>query len=163
LGVKNKLIWQNAMTTTSICRSLRAGLVLFFAATLGPTFAADGAIRLEAGDVLAVAISIDSENLIELYQSVPDLIIIDSRHYEDHRQGYIETSYNLPLASTDCGTLDKLADTKEQAMVFYCNGDAADASMAAIRIASVCGYQRLFWFRGGFVEWEDKDYPYVIK
>ena len=151
------------MTTTSICRSLRAGLVLLFGAALGSALAADGSVKLKAADVSAVAISIDSENLIELYQSVPDLVIIDSRHFEDHRHGYIETSYNLPLASTDCGALGKLAKTKEQAMVFYCNGNAADVSMAAIQIASACGYERLFWFRGGFVEWEDKDYPYVIK
>ncbi len=151
------------MTTTSICRSLCAGLVLYFGAALGAALAADGAVKLEAADVLAVAISIDSENLIELYQSVPDLVIIDSRHYEDHRHGYIETSYNLPLVSTDCGALAKLADTKEQAMVFYCNGNAGDVSMAAIQIASACGYKRLFWFQGGFVEWEDKDYPYVIE
>ena len=48
-------------------------------------------------------------------------------------------------------------------MVFYCNGSRAEASIDAIEIASSCGYKRLFWLRGGFVEWEDKDYPYVIE
>lgn len=111
----------------------------------------------------AIAVTIDAESLIELYQSVPDLKIIDARHNQDYTQGYIETSYNLPLASTNCESLAGLVENKDQAMVFYCNGISGDASIAALQIASSCGYRRLFWFRGGFVEWEDKDYPYVIE
>ncbi len=112
---------------------------------------------------LATAITIDAENLIELYQSVAGLKIIDSRLYEDHVLGHIETSHSLPLHQTDCSTLSKLAKSREQAMVFYCNNNVGDASIKAIQIASDCGYKRLFWFRGGFVEWKDKDYPYVIE
>ena len=40
--------------------------------------------------ITPVAITIDSEHLIELYQSVPGLRIIDSRLREDHALGYIE-------------------------------------------------------------------------
>ncbi len=125
--------------------------------------AADSSFHQEAPASLAVAITIDAEHLIELYQSVPDLQIIDSRHYEDRSLGYIETSYNLPLAYTNCASLAKMARNKDQAFVFYCNGNAADTSIDAIQIASSCGYKRLFWLRGGFVEWEDKDYPFVIE
>ncbi|MDH3219143.1 MAG: hypothetical protein OEO19_06375 [Gammaproteobacteria bacterium] len=48
-------------------------------------------------------------------------------------------------------------------MFLYCNRNASNAGIEAIQIASGYGYRRLFWFRGGFVEWEDKDYPYVIE
>ena len=48
-------------------------------------------------------------------------------------------------------------------MVFYCDGNAADASIDAIQIVSALDYKGLIWFRDGFVEWEDKDYPYVIE
>ena len=125
--------------------------------------AAESPLPPQAPQTLAVAITIDAENLIELYQSVPRLKIVDSRHPQDHAQGYIETSINLPLADTDCAALARVAEGKDQAFVFYCNGNAADASISAIEIASDCGYQRLFWLRGGFVEWEDKDYPYLIE
>ena len=111
----------------------------------------------------AVAITIDAEHLIELYQYVSDLLIIDSRHAEDYALGHIETSVNLPLAETNCKTLTKLAKFSERAIVFYSNTKQGDASIEAIRIASGCGYKRLFWLRGGFVEWKDKDYPYVIE
>lgn len=144
---------------------LTGSAVLFKVAILlsSGALAADELASPEIPESIAVAITIDSENLIELYQSVPDLKIIDSRLHEDHIQGYIEKSYNLPLSETDCASLRKLAKSPEQAMVFYCNGNAGDASIEAIQIASGCGYKRLFWFRGGFVEWEDKDYPYVIE
>ena len=136
-------------------------LILVTVAPRAP--AAESPLPAQAPQSLALAITIDAENLVELYQSVPQLRIVDSRHAEDHDQGYIETSYNLPLENTDCAALAKLAESKDQAFVFYCNGNAADASIAAIQIASDCGYRRLFWFRGGFVEWEDKDYPYLIE
>ena len=48
-------------------------------------------------------------------------------------------------------------------MVFYSNNNAGDVSIEATQIASECGYQQLFWFGGGFVEWKDKEYPYVIE
>ena len=119
--------------------------------------------QAESEEGSAVAITIDAEHLIELYQYVTDLMIIDSRHAEDYVLGHIETSINLPLAKTSCKTLKKLAKSTERAIVFYSNNNAGDASIEAIRIASGCGYRRLFWLRGGFIEWKDKDYPYVIE
>lgn len=110
-----------------------------------------------------LAITIDAEHLIELYQHITDLLIIDSRHAEDYVLGHIETSINLPLAETNCKALRKLAKSTERAIVFYINNNVGDASIEAIRIASGCGYERLFWLRGGFVEWKNKDYPYVIE
>ncbi len=154
------------MKRTGVCRSSpTSSAVLFAVAILFPltVIAADEASQSAFPENLAVAITIDSEHLIELYQSVPDLTIIDSRFAEDYALGHIEKSHNLPLARTDCKSLSKLANSMEQAMVFYCNGNVGDASIEAIQIASGCGYKRLFWFRGGFVEWKDKDYPYVIE
>lgn len=154
------------MTNSGFCRPAIVGLTILFTMALivsTASRAANNSVKLEAPESLAVAITIDSENLIELYQSVPDLKIIDSRHHQDHTLGYIETSENLPLAKTNCTSLAKITSGKDQAMVFYCNGGSGDASIDAIQIASDCGYKRLFWFRGGFVEWEDKDYPFVIE
>jgi rhodanese-related sulfurtransferase len=154
------------MTRPGIRRLQPPELAVLLIATIlfsSEVYAAEGSLRVESPESLVIAITIDSEHLIELYQSVPGLKIIDARHHEDHTQGYIETSFNLPLAKTDCKSLSELAGHKEQAMVFYCNGNAADASIGAIQIAADCGYKRLFWFRGGFVEWQDKDYPYLIE
>jgi len=127
------------------------------------SLAVDSEFQRESPESLAVAITIDSEHLIELYQSVPGLQIIDSRHHEDRSLGYIEQSFSLPLAKTNCTSLAIMTESKDRAIVFYSNGNSSDASIGAIQIASSCGYKRLFWLRGGFVEWEDKDYPLVIE
>ncbi len=141
------------------------GLTIFAAVAmlLCPAIgAAQTSVLTTTAESHAVAITIDSENLIELYQSVPDLRIVDSRHREDHVLGHIELSSNLPMAETSCESLARLATDKDTAMVFYSNGIDGDASIQALNIASACGYKRLFWLRGGFIEWQDKDYPYVM-
>ena len=153
------------MTQAGVCRSSGSGLAVFIIlATIYSSAAVAADLSLQqAPKSLAVAITIDAEHLIELHHSVPNLKILDSRHHDDYTQGYIETSTNLPLRDTSCSSLEKLTTNKDQALVFYCNGSLADASIDAIQIASSCGYRRLFWLRGGFVEWVDKDYPYLIE
>jgi rhodanese-related sulfurtransferase len=148
--------------------SLARPALLFIAALIycGGLLAAHDADLPESSESAedpTVAVTIDAEHLIELYQYIADLLIIDSRHAEDYVLGHIETSINLPLAETNCKALRKLAKSTEQAIVLYSNNNMGDATIEAIRIASGCGYKRLFWLRGGFVEWKDKDYPYVIE
>ena len=151
------------MIITEFCEAPRAGRLALFA-TLAvlqfSLFAAENSPPEEL--TAAVAITIDSEHLIELYQSVPGLRIIDSRLRQDHALGHIEKSRSLPIGETNCKSLSDLATDNDQALVFYCNGNGVDASTEAVHIASSCGYKRLFWLRGGFIEWQDKDYPFVI-
>jgi rhodanese-related sulfurtransferase len=141
--------WARGLAVSAIFAMLQSSL-----------FAAEATPPKTVEQSAPVAITIDSEHLIELYQSVPGLRIIDSRLREDHAFGYIEKSLSLPLSETSCESLSKLTEDNEQALVFYCNG--IDASTEAIHIASNCGYKRLFWLSGGFIEWQDSDYPYVI-
>ncbi len=154
------------MMITGFCRTPRAGGLAVFAtlAMLQSALYAGDKSPVQGAPVSPVtAITIDSENLIDLYQSVPGLRIIDSRLREDHALGHIEKSRSLPLGETNCESLSRLAEDDDQALVFYYNGNGVDASINAIDIASSCGYKRLFWLRGGFIEWQDKDYPFVIE
>ena len=153
------------MARIGFCRPAFPGLAVLVSLAIFlciQSAVADPNARKQSPETLSVAITIDAEDLIELYQSVPGLKIIDSRLAEDYRPGFIETSLNLLLAQTDCAEINAMVGDKDQAIVFYCNGSAADASIKAIQIAAACGYQRLLWFRGGFAEWVDKDYPYLI-
>jgi rhodanese-related sulfurtransferase len=154
------------MKITGLIRTPRTrGLAVFatLAVLHSALLAAERAPPQELAAAPAVAITIDSENLIELYQSVPGLRIIDSRLREDHALGYIENSRSLPISETNCKSLSSLASDRDQALVFYCNGNGVDVSTEAVQIASSCGYKRLFWLSGGFIEWQDKDYPFVIE
>ena len=81
--------------------SVMGGLVVYatLASLLGaPLHAAEKLAATTLKKSAAVAITIDSENLIELYQSVPGLRIIDARYREDYVLGHIELSHNLPMS-----------------------------------------------------------------
>jgi rhodanese-related sulfurtransferase len=155
------------MMIPGFCRASVAGSLTVYAtlATLlgNPLYAAESSPSATFEMPPAVAITIDSENLIELYQSVPDLRIVDARYREDYVLGHIELSRNLPMDQTDCRALSKITANKDTAIVFYCNGVEGGASIEAIQLASACGYRRLFWLRGGFIEWQNKDYPFAFE
>ncbi len=101
---------------------------------------------------------ISSETLIQLAQEHDDLVIIDSRIKSDRRQGFISGSISLPDTETNCTSLFTVIDKKNTPTVFYCNGAKCRRSDRAIAIARNCGYTKLYWFRGGFEEWKNKNY-----
>lgn len=101
---------------------------------------------------------IDAESLIQLARDHDDLVIIDSRIRSDRRQGFITGSISLPDTETDCVSLLPLIDDKSTPTVFYCNGPKCRRSDRAVIIAHECGYTDLYWFRGGFEEWQNKQY-----
>lgn len=105
---------------------------------------------------------VDAAALIELAATQPDLRIIDSRISSDRRHGYIEGSISLPDVETDCSSLARHIDSKQTPTLFYCNGPKCGRSGKAIKVAVDCGYQQLYWYRGGMEDWMDEGFP-VIK
>lgn len=103
-------------------------------------------------------VRIDAEELIELANTHEQLVIIDARIQSDRKQGYIAGSVSLPDTQTDCGSLIHHIRSKTSAVVFYCNGPKCRRSDRAVVIARDCGYSQVYWFRGGFEEWQDKNY-----
>ena len=55
--------------------------------------AVEAPVQTSLGGAHAVAVTIDSENLIELYQSVPGLRIIDTRLHQDHLLGHMRMGW----------------------------------------------------------------------
>lgn len=102
--------------------------------------------------------TIDAESLIQLARDISDLVIIDSRIRSDRRQGYIAGSISLPDTETNCVSLLPIIGRKDTATVFYCNGPKCRRSDQAVVIARECGYNNIFWFRGGMEEWKNKQY-----
>ena len=101
---------------------------------------------------------INAEMLIQLARDHDDLVIIDSRIKSDRRQGFISGSLSLPDTETDCLSLLSIIDRKDTAVVFYCNGPKCRRSDIAVGIAAECRYTNIYWFRGGFEEWKEKQY-----
>lgn len=106
-------------------------------------------------------VKVTAEELIELADKVPNLIVIDSRIPGDRKQGFLEGSVSLPDIDTNCDSLAKIIPKKAHPALFYCNGIKCGRSAKAVQIALKCGYKKTYWFRGGFEEWLAKGFPYL--
>lgn len=142
-------------------RTLVPVATLLMALCVYPLFAEEKGAVPDAPDVLAGTTKVDAEGLIETLGRVPDLVIVDSRIAMDRKQGYIEGSISLPDTATDCDSLSVLLDGRSTPVLFYCNGPKCGRSVKAIHKAQECGYDRVYWFRGGFEEWTTKGYPFL--
>lgn len=101
----------------------------------------------------------DAEELISLVDEHDDLVIIDARKPSDRDKGYIEGSIGLVDTETSPETLSNHIPSKSTPIVFYCNGVKCQRSTKSTNIAVSAGYSKIFWFRGGWEEWDSKGYP----
>jgi rhodanese-related sulfurtransferase len=114
-----------------------------------------------APDSIPGAVKVNAESVLDLIESLPNLKIIDARMRQDRLHGYLEGSVSLPDIETDCKSLATILPKKSQPVLFYCNGPRCGRSVTSSRKALACGYTQIYWFRGGFEEWKQKQYPYV--
>lgn len=141
---------------------VRSGAVLFAAiGMIGFAAAVPAGDRIISPDEIPGATTVDAEGLLDLVDIIPDIVIIDARLRQDRLQGYIEGSINLPDIKTTCASLAKSVPRKSSPVLFYCNGPKCGRSAHSSRKALACGYTRVYWFRGGFEEWQKKNYPFV--
>jgi len=120
-----------------------------------------GATVAKSPEQIEGAKRISAEELITLANKQPELVIIDSRVSANRKHGYIEGSYSLPDTDTTCDSLQKYIPSKAAPAAFYCNGVQCGRSAKAVKIAVDCGYRNLYWFRGGFEVWKQKNFPYL--
>lgn len=132
--------------------------------TLCGALSSTGAVTAEdilAPDTIPNTTKVDAEGLIETLAEMPHLLLVDSRIAMDRKQGYIEGAISLPDIETTCESLEKIIPALNQPALFYCNGVKCGRSVKAIHTAQQCGYTNLYWFRGGFEEWNEKGYPFL--
>jgi len=106
---------------------------------------------------------VEAEGVLALVAEKPRLVLVDSRIAMDRKQGYLEGSISLPDAETNCASLARIIPEHDRPVLFYCNGVSCGRSVVAVKIARQCGYTRLYWYRGGFEDWKQKNYPYLKK
>ena len=106
-------------------------------------------------------VTLGAEQVIEVANQYPDLVVIDARQRMDRLEGFIQGSVSLPDTETSCETLARYIPSLDHPVLFYCNGVHCGRSLVAARIALDCGYARIYWFRGGFEEWKRKGLPYL--
>jgi len=129
-------------------------------ATISISIANAGEIK-DAPMLISGTTKVFAEDIIDLVEKNPDIILIDARIRSDRHQGYIEGSVSLPDIETNCAALAKVTPEKKSAILFYCNGVKCGRSVISSRIAIKCGYINIYWFRGGFEEWKAKNFPFI--
>lgn len=107
--------------------------------------------------------TISAEELVRMMRVTQGLYVIDARISTGRKKGYVEGSQHLPDIDTNCESLKNTLPTLDTPVAFYCSSEKCGRSLNAVTIAMKCGYSKLYWFRGGFVEWKAKGYPYVLE
>jgi rhodanese-related sulfurtransferase len=140
-------------------RVLKASLLVMIAFALlsGSAFAG----KKEVPPFIDGTVRVSAEELIDLVESTPNLVILDSRKKSDFQKGFIEGAVSLPNTETSGATLAKHVKSKSSPVLFYCNGIKCGRSVKAAKIAIAEGYNKIYWFRGGMEEWEAKGLPVV--
>jgi len=105
------------------------------------------------------SINLSAEEVAQLILSEPRLIIIDSRKQEEYAKGHIEGAISLLDTSMNETSLAEHARDTNTPLLFYCNGIRCLRSSNAIHKALKWGYTTLYWFRGGWAEWQEKRLP----
>lgn len=138
-------------------RAVLLGFLLSFSAGL---FADE---KPYAPQTMPGTVIVSAEQVVELILSRPGLVIIDSRKKSEFAKGHIEGAVNLLNTSMRPEDLAAIVPDKTAPIVFYCNGTRCMRSSDAIRKATDWGYRNIFWFRGGWKEWEEKRLPAITE
>lgn len=103
--------------------------------------------------------SVSAEATIKLILDTPALVVIDSRKAEEFANGHIEGAINLLDTAMTREQLAQHVNSHQTPLLFYCNGVRCLRSSHAVKKAKKWGYKTLYWFRGGWVEWREKQLP----
>lgn len=132
-----------------------------FAAAIFAFSALFMAIQAAASDVSPLevegAVTIDAQKAKELFDT--GLLFVDTRKDSDWEAGRIPDAEHLELKSVFSeASLSEIA-SKDQPLVFYCNGEHCMRSSKACAMAVAWGFRKVYYFRDGFPAWKTAGYP----
>jgi ABC-type phosphate/phosphonate transport system substrate-binding protein/rhodanese-related sulfurtransferase len=96
--------------------------------------------------------------------------LFDTRSEDEYREAHIQGAKPLPYheksrkeidfdAKADSFELEQASPDKAKPLIFACNGAECWKSYKASVVAARAGYKNIYWFRGGFPEWKQKNLP----
>lgn len=113
-------------------------------------------------DYLEGASLINAEDLVDIQQTLHNLVLIDTRESTD--AGYDHTIAGAVHLSGEEATpseLSRLLTDKSTPVVFFGEGESSIKSYKAAKNAINYGYVNVFWMRGGISEWNSKGLPLI--
>ena len=105
------------------------------------------------------AITVNTEDVYKLMTETTELVIIDSRKPKSYLKGHIQGAKNIQDSKMTEAILSTYTPNKSSALVFYCNGEKCMRSARAAKKAISWGFNKIYWFRGGWKEWQAKNMP----
>ncbi|MBF0470226.1 MAG: rhodanese-like domain-containing protein [Gammaproteobacteria bacterium] len=112
-----------------------------------------------APEAIAGVVRVDTQQVVDLILSTPDLVIIDARHADAYQRGHIEGALNYIDVDIDADLLSLLLKTENTPLLLYCNGPHCLRSANAATKALEFGYRRIYWYRDGWQQWRESQLP----
>jgi len=95
--------------------------------------------------------------------------IVDVRSAKEYQEKHIRGAISIPYAEKSLKDVafDPATDEwagpqqldKSKAAIFHCNGPECWKSYKAARVAMTKGFKSVYWFRGGYPEWDERGLP----
>ena len=103
------------------------------------------------------ATTITAEEALKLHED--GVAFIDLRNPRLHARRHVPGAHHLDL-KTDFNEKSLAAVAgKDDPVVLYCSGVKCSRSYRATEQALAWGYSKIYFFRGGIVEWKNAGYP----
>ena len=87
-------------------------------------------------------------------------VLIHTLSRIEYRMQHIPGSVNVPV--DEIASSPNMPQDRNAAIILYCNGLACPYSRRAAEQAVDLGYKRVYWFRGGILEWRKYQYPMQV-
>lgn len=107
------------------------------------------------------AVTVSAQQIFELINKNPRLVILDNRKVEDFAAGHIEGAIRLIDTDVSADMLAKYLPTKDTAVLFYCNGVKCGRAAKATEKAIQLGYTNVYYYALGMDEWNKQELPLV--
>ncbi|MBU0713569.1 rhodanese-like domain-containing protein [bacterium] len=89
-------------------------------------------------------------------------IFIDTRSVEDYRSGHISRAVSIPLEALDFSREVLPELSRNERIIAYCDGEDCTQSIdLAVRLSEI-GFNDVYFFFGGWTEWQNAGYPASI-
>ena len=131
--------------------------VLAFGLAIG--LAAPAAASDAVPDV-AGATMLDADGVIDLIQSDPQLVIVDTRLKDVYNTGYIDGAIQfLDTDITDAEALMPLLGSMDRSVLFYCKSVKCGRAINAAKLAVEYGYTNVHYYPYGIDDWSAQGLP----
>ena len=114
-----------------------------------------GILVMEASADTSKVRTATTAQVLELSDEDEEMVLLDTRSAAEYKQGHIRWSEQVTPKQLTRAFFDSKVPSKNTVIVFYGNRNSRNAALGA-RLAAKAGYTDVYWFKGGWQEWQAK-------